>query len=363
MSNTALNRSVVAVKTNKSGGAHAQGDVCVEDTSNTNAVVNNTAGAYVNGAIWVCLEPDGVANDALGLYVSMGYVPKINLSSSASLGDFIKTHTVAKQGVRHAAPMVAGDFAQVLGTGTNPAAWMFGAPYQGTGAAGSPTTAEYVTTAADGTLSAEVNIPGLAGSADRAGIGGGGSGDKEFDDTTDPFTWGSAPATHDSDTSIPSHLYLKQTANDTRTGTYAWSPTGAYQLIAKLSLGVDAYATACNAKLLIADGTNIASINGFGVQLAVQSTANAPMRIVSVTYASGTPTNRTTIEFRSNEVYVKLVNDGSNNVSVYFSNNGLVWWHMSTNAVTFTASQIMIALVGAASQVVHVAVDFIRTQD
>src|SRR3990172_5291263 len=118
MPNTALNRSVVAIKTNKSGGAHAQGDVCIEDTANANAVVNDTAGAYVDGAVWVCLEPDGVASNAQGMYASMGYVPKINLSSSAGLGDFVKTHTVAKQGVRHAAPAVEGDFAQVLGTGS-----------------------------------------------------------------------------------------------------------------------------------------------------------------------------------------------------------------------------------------------------
>jgi hypothetical protein len=195
------------------------------------------------------------------------------------------------------------------------------------------------------------------------GIGGGGTGDQEFDTNSDPFTWSSAPATHDSDTTIPSHLYLVHSANDVRTGTYSWSPSGAYQLIAKAHFGVAAYSTSCVAKILITDGTNIATINGFGAMFAVQSGANAAMRLVSQTYASGTSTTRTTIENRSNTMYVKLVNDGSNNVSTYFSNEGLVWWHMSTNALTFTASKIMVDLEGAASQTLTFAIDFIRTQD
>jgi len=164
---------------------------------------------------------------------------------------------------------------------------------------------------------------------------------------------------------VPGHHYVQHTANSMVTGTYSWAPSGAYTLISKLGFGVDAYATAANIKLLVTDGTNIASINGFGVQLAVQTTANAPMRVVSQTYASGTATSRTTIEFRSNELYIKLVNDGSNNVSVYFSDSGKTgtWWHMSTNALTFTASKIMLVMTGAASQAVYAVIDFIRTQD
>ena len=362
MPNTLLNRTGVSVLQNKSGSSVAQGDTVIINTAAASSFTTTTTSGFVNGLIGVVLEPNGIANDAYGLVAFGTWIPKINLNTAATIGQFIKHHSVAKQGTPHDAPMVAGDFAIALEASATPKALLLGSIYQGA-AAGAPTESEYITSASHASLSAEVVIPGLAGHADRLGIGGGGTGDKEFDDSADPFTWGTAPDTHDSDTTIPSHLYLKQTANDTRTGTSAWAPSGAYTLIAKLSMGVDAYATSCNAKLLITDGTNIATINGFGVQLAVQTTANAPMRIVSVTYAAGTPTNRTTIEFRSNEVYIKLVHDGSNNLSVYFSSNGLVWWHMSTNAVTFTPSQIMIALVGAASQVLHLAVDYIRTQD
>ena len=129
--NTALNRTVVAVLTNKSGGAHAQGDVCVIDTGTASAVINTTTSGYVNGAVAICLEPNGVANNAVGLYALGGFVPKINLSGSASLGDVFKTHTVAKQAVRHAAPLVTGDFGIVFETGTTPKAWLFGSINQG----------------------------------------------------------------------------------------------------------------------------------------------------------------------------------------------------------------------------------------
>jgi len=128
MPNTALGRSNNGIFTNKSGGAHAQGDVVVLSGTTAAAVKNDTSGAYVDGIIGVCMEPNGVADNAQGLYTFGGYVSKINLSGSASLADLFKTHTVAKQAVRHAAPAVTGDFGIVLGTGATPAAWLFGKP-------------------------------------------------------------------------------------------------------------------------------------------------------------------------------------------------------------------------------------------
>lgn len=125
MSNTQLGRVIQDVLTNKSGGAHAEGDVCILDASNAGAVINTTTSGDVSNMVWVCIEPNGVANNGTGMYACAGPVRKINLASSASIGDFVKTHTVAKQGTPHATPMVAGDFAQVKGTGTSPAAVLF----------------------------------------------------------------------------------------------------------------------------------------------------------------------------------------------------------------------------------------------
>lgn len=132
MSNLALGRTEQAILTNKSGGSVAQGDVVIIDSSTAASFTTTTTSGYTAGRVGVVLEPAGIANNSPGMIAFSGYVPKIALSGSASLGDLVKTHTVAKQGVRHAAPAVAGDFAQVLGTGTSPAALLLGAPIGGT---------------------------------------------------------------------------------------------------------------------------------------------------------------------------------------------------------------------------------------
>lgn len=148
MGNTQLGRLNQKPMTNKSGGVHVQGDVCVTSTSDAASVVNTTTSGYVAGKIWVCLDLS-VAVNAVGMYACDGAIPKINLASSASLGDLVKCHTVAKQGTPHAAPMVSGDFAQVLGTGTSPAAILFGLPFSGSSGAGTDTTAIHDDTASE----------------------------------------------------------------------------------------------------------------------------------------------------------------------------------------------------------------------
>jgi len=133
MANTAVGRTETAILTNKSGGSVALGDVVVIDTANAAAFTTNTAGAFTSGRIGVVLEPNGIANNASGLVAFSGYVSTINLSGTGSIGDLVKTHTVAKQGVRHAAPQVSGDFAQALGTSATPVALLFGAVQLGLG--------------------------------------------------------------------------------------------------------------------------------------------------------------------------------------------------------------------------------------
>jgi hypothetical protein len=131
--NTALGRTEIAILTNKSGGSVAQGDVVIVDTANASAFTTTTTSTYVSGRIGVVLEPNGIANNASGLIAFGGYVPVINLSGTGSIGDLVKTHTVAKQAVRHAAPQAAGDFAQVLGTSATPVALLFGTVQLGGG--------------------------------------------------------------------------------------------------------------------------------------------------------------------------------------------------------------------------------------
>lgn len=136
MGKTALNRTSVQLLTNKSGGSVAQGDVVVIDTSTASSFTTTDITGYTAQQIGVVVEPNGIANNAVGLIATGGYVTVVNLDSAASLGDFIKTDTVAKQGTPHATPSVAGDFAQALNTGTTPEAILFSAPNWATGDGG-----------------------------------------------------------------------------------------------------------------------------------------------------------------------------------------------------------------------------------
>jgi len=159
MPNTALNRSSVQLLTNKSGGATVQGAVVVIDGATASSFATTTTEGYVSGLIGVVIEPNGIANNATGLVAFGGYVPKINLDSSASLGHFVKTDSIAGQGTPHASPSAAGDFAQVLATGTTPAAILVGLNYGASG--GSDTTAIHDNLAAE--ISAITEKTALAG--------------------------------------------------------------------------------------------------------------------------------------------------------------------------------------------------------
>lgn len=134
MTNTALQRITQAVLTNKSGGAVAKGDCVIIDTANAAAFTTTTTSPFLNGIIGVVIEPNGIANNAAGMIQFAGPCGQINLSGSASVGDLFKTHTVAKQAVRHAPGILAGDFGICTGTGTTPACILWGLPAGATGA-------------------------------------------------------------------------------------------------------------------------------------------------------------------------------------------------------------------------------------
>lgn len=146
MGNTALARTTMALLTNKSGSGVNQGDAVVIDTTTAASFTTTTTVGYVNGEPGIVLEPNGIANNASGMVAFGGWVPKVNLSGAASLGDLFKTHSAAGQCVRHAAPIVAGDFGIVLGTGTSPAALLFGTGIQGAGTLSDGTWTDYTAT-------------------------------------------------------------------------------------------------------------------------------------------------------------------------------------------------------------------------
>lgn len=123
-------RQTVAPLTNKSGGGVVAGDVVVLDSTTASSFTTTTTAAQT--ADWIGVALETIANNAVGRVLLFGYAPIINLASSASLGDYLRTHTVAKQAQRFASTG-AGDFGQVLGTGTTPAAMLWARPDQGTG--------------------------------------------------------------------------------------------------------------------------------------------------------------------------------------------------------------------------------------
>lgn len=111
--------------TNKSGGGLVEGDVVIVSSGTAAAVTTTTTAGLNTDVIGVALET--IAADAVGRICITGYVPKINLSASASLGDTFATHTVAKQAAPNAT-RGTGAFGEVLGTGTTPAAVLWGLP-------------------------------------------------------------------------------------------------------------------------------------------------------------------------------------------------------------------------------------------
>lgn len=121
-------RQTVAYLVNKSGGGVVAGDVVILGSATASSFITTTSAAQI--ADWVGVALETIANDASGRVCLFGYVPMVNLASSASLGDYLRTHTVAKQAQRFATTG-AGDFGQVLGTGIAPPAIIWARPDQG----------------------------------------------------------------------------------------------------------------------------------------------------------------------------------------------------------------------------------------
>lgn len=194
-------------------------------------------------------------------------------------------------------------------------------------AAGAPTTTPYVTTAIDANLSAEVVIPGLAGSPD---IRVAGADDDEFDstDTSDPMTgWTTlgTPTAHDINSTAKSHYYISKsaTAGPAQHGIYkAKSP--AFTMTAKLAdltlNGNDNSAgifvgEATPGKMLIAG-------------LYFNSGVDPRRQILCQIWTNPTTYSSTVATIQGSHeapIYLRVVATSSTNVSTYYSVNGFAW--------------------------------------
>ncbi len=126
MPNTALNRTTQALLTNKSGGNLVYGDVVVLDNTNASGFTTTTSAGLSTRGIGVILEPSGIVNNASGMVAIGGWVPQVNLNTASTVGQFIRTHTVAGQGTPHSSPQLEGDFAVALTASATPPAMLFG---------------------------------------------------------------------------------------------------------------------------------------------------------------------------------------------------------------------------------------------
>lgn len=373
-------RQVVASLTNQSGGAVIAGDVVIVSAANDESFTTTTSASYNTTRVGVAL--DSIAAAASGRILLEGYAPLVNVSASATRGHYLLTHTVAKQATSQAG-YAAGAFGQILKAGTSPSAMIF--PVAQVGSAGitrsgattdnhlaawdgsnadsikdggvaTPSDATYITTAVNASLSAEVAIPGLAGSPDIAGAAGAGTSE-EYDTNTTGLTWNNTPTTVDSNTTILSHLYIVCQADTTeRIGTKAWSPAGAFDARCKVMGAWNASGTIAIIGLHIGNSDN-------SLRAMVQFTSGlAGCAVQAYTYASSTFTQRGSAwVIATNQVYFRITRDGSNNVSFYWSSNGLMWQFIATQSLAITVANIGFRLQSSASGTVVAAVDWLRT--
>lgn len=226
------------------------------------------------------------------------------------------------------------------------------------GGSGAPTTAKYVTTASDGTLSAEIVIPGLAGSASVAGVAGGGTA-REFESGNTAPTWTpSDPNTVDVGSTRASHLYIKSTDATERLGLYSWSPAGAFDARCKIAVGSESAAASAGVGMIVTDSGNN---NRLLLQL-IEDDTNKRYMVQAYTYASSSYTQRGSNWICGvNEIHLRIVRDGSNNASFYWSADGWAWQLIATQSLTLTVANIGVRISASGAITYYGFLDWLRT--
>lgn len=230
------------------------------------------------------------------------------------------------------------------------------------------TAAEFVTTAAHASLSAEVVIPGLAGSADIAGAGAG-SFVKEFDSSADTPTWTpSDPATVNADTTVKSHLYLRTTDNTQRFGFWDWAPSGVFDARMRVTgIGVAAYTGTpdIDVGLIISNSDNTVRLL---TQAKWHAYAGPSFQLDAFTYAAAAWTQRgATWDFFPPPLCFRITRTGTDTITFYVSRVGLAGtWLLISSVAAFdiTVAQIGVWFYAEASATdAGAAIDWIRASE
>lgn len=122
MTNTALNRTSILQLINRSGVDVAQGDTVVLSINYAESFETITTSGYLLSTIGVVIEPLGITHSGTGGIAVYGWVPKLNLDTSANIGDFVKTSTTETKATPANTYADEGVFAQTLEGGTSPKA-------------------------------------------------------------------------------------------------------------------------------------------------------------------------------------------------------------------------------------------------
>jgi hypothetical protein len=175
------------------------------------------------------------------------------------------------------------------------------------------------------------------------------------------LTWTpGAPATVDSDTTTKSYLYIAANDATERLGLRSWSPgAGAFTATCELSIGhsVTAGGNFPGGGFIITDSGS----NNRVLLNRTYDVTNQRFEALGYTYAGGSYTSRTANVLYAFARYFQITRDGSNNLSWWWSIDGLDWIIMGTFSFSMTVANIgyRVAHQGSGATTFHS--DWLRT--
>lgn len=231
------------------------------------------------------------------------------------------------------------------------------------GGGGAPDTAPYVTTAADGGLSAEKvrtdlisyhpdNLPAAVNAVSR-----------EFDGSSGgTYSWISAPSASSDNSTIPGHLYVENNANDGSTYRYyraAYTP------------GATAFTVA--AKIEPSLTYNVNEVAQWGIAV-LDSSDTLIWRVLYITSSAATgvltlrmnETGGNTIEIQSGfsiPAYLMLQRTSGTTFTSFYSFNGKTWVQFGSGTAAGTVGKVALVSLSGGTAVKYCAIDWIRVFD
>jgi hypothetical protein len=230
---------------------------------------------------------------------------------------------------------------------------------------GAPTTAQYLTGAPDGGLSAEKVKAALYRNYDPDEYPAADNAvSDEFDDSSldGAWSWDSAPSATVSESAFPGFLHLDGGTNNAAAVRYltrAYTPGAtAFTVVAKVSIALENgnYSGAIGIALRSSVPADIWVID---IATDGTSTASDSHRILA-TSGSMTPGD----QLNDGWYYLMLTRDASNVYNAYFSRNGLTWQWIGGSTVATTVARVgLLYSADTDSKEAQGAVDFVRVFD